>query len=92
MTTIGYGDVPLISDKERTIAMMVMFLSSGIYGYTLNKISSIILDLGINFILFIYNNLRLKFIKLQKLNKNDGFIYEEKINSKKFKIRNKTIF
>ena len=51
MTTIGYGDVPLLSDRERILAMMVMFLSSGIYGYTLNKISSIILDLGffINF-------------------------------------------
>ena len=39
MTTIGYGDVPLITDTERIYAIMVMFLSSGIYGYNLNKIS-----------------------------------------------------
>ncbi len=46
MTTIGYGDVPLFSDNERILAIMVMFMSSGIYGYSLNKISQIILDLG----------------------------------------------
>lgn len=73
MTTIGYGDVPLLSDRERILAMMVMFLSSGIYGYTLNKISSIILDLGFFILIF-----RFKFLELQKLIKNDGLIYENK--------------
>ena len=45
MTTIGYGDIPIISDSERLFALLVMFIASGLYGYTLNKISSIILDL-----------------------------------------------
>jgi hypothetical protein len=45
MTTIGYGDIPIISDNEKLFALLVMFIASGLYGYTLNKISSIILDL-----------------------------------------------
>jgi len=45
MTTIGYGDIPIISDTERLFALSVMFIASGLYGYTLNKISSIVLDL-----------------------------------------------
>jgi hypothetical protein len=45
MTTIGYGDIPIISDNEKLFAVLVMFIASGLYGYTLNNISSIILDL-----------------------------------------------
>ena len=45
MTTIGYGDIPIISDTERIFSIGVMFVASIIYGYTLNKIASIILDL-----------------------------------------------
>ena len=35
----------IISDKEKLFALLVMFIASCLYGYTLNKISSIILDL-----------------------------------------------
>ena len=46
MTTIGYGDIPIISDIEKLFALLVMFIASGLYGYTLNKVSSIIMDIG----------------------------------------------
>jgi hypothetical protein len=39
MTTIGYGDITIITTKERIFAIFIMFTSSGLYGYTLNKIS-----------------------------------------------------
>ena len=45
MTTIGYGDILLINDYERLFSIGVMFIASILYGYTLNSISSIILDL-----------------------------------------------
>lgn len=45
MTTIGYGDISILSENEKLFALLVMFIASGLYGYTLNKISSIILDL-----------------------------------------------
>lgn len=45
MTTIGYGDIPTISEGEKLFTISVMFIASIIYGYTLNKISSIIMDL-----------------------------------------------
>jgi hypothetical protein len=45
MTTIGYGDIPIVSNNERLFSIGIMFVSSVIYGYTLNKISSILLDL-----------------------------------------------
>ena len=42
MTTIGYGDINIITNNERIFVLIVMFISSGMYGYTLNKISTII--------------------------------------------------
>lgn len=45
MTTIGYGDIPIITQAEKLYVIFVMFMASGMYGYTLNKISSIILDM-----------------------------------------------
>ena len=45
MTTIGYGDIAIISDSERILALVVMFMASCLYGYTLNKISSILLEM-----------------------------------------------
>ena len=45
MTTIGYGDIPLLTNSERVFSIGAMFVASIIYGYTLTKISSIILDL-----------------------------------------------
>ena len=44
-TTIGYGDISIISPQEQILAIIVMFLSSFLYGYTLNKTSSIVLDI-----------------------------------------------
>ena len=48
MTTIGYGDINIITNNERIFVLIVMFISSGMYGYTLNKISTIILDMDNN--------------------------------------------
>jgi hypothetical protein len=45
MTTIGYGDINVFTDTQRLFVIVVMFMASGMYGYTLNKISSIILDM-----------------------------------------------
>jgi hypothetical protein len=39
MTTVGYGDITIQTTSERLYAMFIMFLASGMYGYTLNKIS-----------------------------------------------------
>ena len=36
MTTIGYGDIPIITQTERLFALLVMFIASALYGYTLN--------------------------------------------------------
>ncbi|MFO0131487.1 MAG: ion channel [bacterium] len=36
MTTIGYGDIPIITNSERLFACFVMFIASGLYGYSLN--------------------------------------------------------
>ena len=48
MTTIGYGDINIITNSERIFVLIVMFISSGMYGYTLNKISTIFLDMDNN--------------------------------------------
>ena len=32
----GYGDIPIITNSERLFACFVMFIASGLYGYSLN--------------------------------------------------------
>ena len=45
MTTIGFGDIAIISDNEKVLVIIIMFMATCLYGYTLNKISSIILEM-----------------------------------------------
>ena len=42
MTTIGYGDVTPVTNPEKIFAMLIMILSSGIFGYTMNRIGNIL--------------------------------------------------
>ena len=48
MTTVGYGDIEIKSNPERIYAFLIMIIASGLYGYSLNKISTIILDMDSN--------------------------------------------
>lgn len=42
MTTIGYGDVTPTNNPERIYAMIIMLISSGVFGYTMSRIGSIL--------------------------------------------------
>ena len=42
MTTIGYGDVTPVTNPEKIYAMFMMILSSGVFGYTMNRIGNIL--------------------------------------------------
>ena len=42
MTTIGYGDVTPITNPEKIYVMIMMILSSGVFGYTMSRIGSIL--------------------------------------------------
>lgn len=42
MTTIGYGDVIPITNLEKIYTMFIMILSSGVFGYTMNRIGNIL--------------------------------------------------
>lgn len=42
MTTIGYGDISPTTNPEKIFAMFMMLLSSGIFGYTMNRIGNIL--------------------------------------------------
>lgn len=40
MVTVGYGDITPNSDLEKGISIVLMFLSCGVFGYTMNKIGN----------------------------------------------------
>jgi len=40
MVTVGYGDITPNSDLEKGISILLMFLSCGVFGYTMNKIGN----------------------------------------------------
>lgn len=42
MTTIGYGDITPTTNPEKIYAMLMMILSSGVFGYTMNRIGNIL--------------------------------------------------
>lgn len=42
MTTIGYGDVTPVTNPEKIYVMIMMILSSGVFGYTMSRIGSIL--------------------------------------------------
>lgn len=42
MCTVGYGDLPPKTRVEKVFVIVVMFLSSGIYAFTIDKISKMV--------------------------------------------------
>jgi hypothetical protein len=46
MCTVGYGDIVPVSILEKIIIIILVFISTGIFGYTLNSIGYILLELG----------------------------------------------
>ena len=45
MGTIGYGDIVPISSQEKILAIILIFISCGVYGYSLNQIGVVLNDL-----------------------------------------------
>lgn len=45
MTTVGYGDIVPINDIELIACILIVLLSSGIFAYTLNTITTVLKDL-----------------------------------------------
>ena len=45
MSTIGYGEITASSTNERVLMIFSIFLASGLYGYTLNAIGTILSNL-----------------------------------------------
>lgn len=41
MTTVGYGDITAKNLSEFAIAIFIMMISSGMFGFTLNRIGNI---------------------------------------------------
>ena len=42
MGTIGYGDIVPISVEEKILAIIIIFFSCGVFGYSLNCINAIL--------------------------------------------------
>lgn len=42
MTTVGYGDILPTNNNERIVCMLAMFIASGVFAYTMNKIGTAI--------------------------------------------------
>ena len=42
MTTIGFGDITPITVYEKLFVIIISFISSGLFGYSLNLIGSIL--------------------------------------------------
>ena len=45
MGTIGYGDIVPVTLPEKLMVIMMIFVSTGVYGYTLNSINNILNDM-----------------------------------------------
>jgi len=45
MTTVGYGDITPNSELEHIFIIFMMLISSGVFGYTLNRIGTIFSEL-----------------------------------------------
>lgn len=39
MMTIGFGDITPVTTAEMLVSILLMFISTGIFGYTLNAIN-----------------------------------------------------
>ena len=46
MITVGYGDVTPVSLYEKIYVIIMTFVSSGIFAYTINKVGSIVNDIS----------------------------------------------
>jgi voltage-gated potassium channel Kch len=45
MITVGYGDITPKTRLEILISIITMLISCGVFGYSVNKIGSIVMDL-----------------------------------------------
>jgi len=45
MSTIGYGEITATTTNERVLMIFSIFFASGLYGYTLNAIGTILSNL-----------------------------------------------
>jgi len=43
MLTVGFGDISPASNLEKSLSVFTMFISCGVFGYTLNKIGNLVL-------------------------------------------------
>jgi len=48
LTTLGYGDVVPVSDKERLYAMVAMVIGGAFYGYIIGSMTSVITDMDLD--------------------------------------------
>lgn len=42
MITVGFGDIIPISEEEKTVCIMFMLFSCGIFAYSMNTVGSIL--------------------------------------------------
>ena len=40
MSAVGYGDIHPITKAEQTLGMIIILISSGVFAFTINRISS----------------------------------------------------
>lgn len=45
MITIGYGDIRPVTDREKLFLIFMSFFASGIVGYTINSIGTILVEI-----------------------------------------------
>jgi hypothetical protein len=38
MTTVGYGDITAVSNKEVVLSIITMFIACGVFAYSFNEI------------------------------------------------------
>ncbi len=46
MVTVGYGDISPTTPNEKILVMFITMVAVGVFGYTLNTISSVALSIG----------------------------------------------
>jgi hypothetical protein len=47
ITTVGYGDISPVSDLQKALTMVAMFLGVGVYGYVIGNIASLLSNIDV---------------------------------------------
>jgi len=48
IATVGYGDISMITDRERMFAVVAMMIGGSVYGYLIGSLTSVVADSDLN--------------------------------------------